>query len=274
MTIRPRAVDPARARGFDAWAGEYDRFRPGYPEELFATIAERLKLPKQPRVVDLGAGTGRATLAMAELGWRVTAVEPGKAMLDVLLSRATNDGLIIATRQASAEATGLDPASADLVTAAQSFHWFDPTRAMDEMARITRPSGGVALFWNVRDARRSPFLRDYAELLKRSTDSTDDPAIGRYESGGREETYHLLENSSAFDSPELVELHHEVMMTPGEFTGMAFTASYVRVGLTPERQADFRTGLQALFQEHGYTEGQAFEVPYRIDLWIARRSSR
>ena len=273
MTIQPRRVDPARARGFDAWAGEYDRFRPGYPDELFTTIAQRLLLPKQPRVVDLGAGTGRATLAMAELGWRVTAVEPGKAMLDVLRSRATNDGLIVATRQASAEATGLDPASADLVTAAQSFHWFDPMRAMDEIARITRPGGGVALFWNVRDARRSPFLQDYGQLLGRSTDSTEDPGIGLYESGGREETYHLLENSGAFDSPELVELHQEVMMTPGEFAGMAFTASYVRVGLTQEQQAEFRAGLEALLHEHGYIEGEAFEVPYRIDLWIARRSA-
>ena len=112
------AVDPARARSFDAWAGDYDRFRPGYPEELFATIASRLELSDRPLVVDLGAGTGRAALAMAEMGWRVTAVEPGKPMLDVLRGAATNAGLLISTVQASAETTGLDPASADLVTAA------------------------------------------------------------------------------------------------------------------------------------------------------------
>ena len=85
MNAISRPVDPARARGFDAWAVEYDRYRPGYPEELFLTIAERLSLPKPPLVVDLGAGTGRATLAMAELGWRVTAVEPGRRMLDLLV---------------------------------------------------------------------------------------------------------------------------------------------------------------------------------------------
>jgi len=75
-----------RARGFDAWAGEYDRFRPGYPDELFDTIRERLGLSERPHVVDLGAGTGRASLAMAELGWRVTAIEPGHGMLDLLPS--------------------------------------------------------------------------------------------------------------------------------------------------------------------------------------------
>ena len=88
-------VDPARARGFDAWAGDYDRYRPTYPDELFEAIAQRLPIPRQPHVVDLGAGTGRASLAMAELGWRVTAVEPGKPMLDVLRGRAANQGLLV-----------------------------------------------------------------------------------------------------------------------------------------------------------------------------------
>ena len=93
------AVDPARARGFDAWAGDYDRFRPGYPDELFDAIAAQLTLPRIPHVVDVGAGTGRASLAMASLGWRVTAVEPGKPMLDVLRGRAANEGLLISTVQ-------------------------------------------------------------------------------------------------------------------------------------------------------------------------------
>jgi hypothetical protein len=56
-------VDPQRARAFDTYAGEYDRFRPGYPEELFETIADRLGLPQRAVVVDLG--TGRASLWIA-----------------------------------------------------------------------------------------------------------------------------------------------------------------------------------------------------------------
>ena len=271
----PRTVDPASARGFDAWAADYDRYRPGYPPELFTTIADRLVLPKHPRVVDLGAGTGRASLAMAEIGWRVTAVEPGKPMLDVLRGRASDEGLLVATRQASAEETGLDAGSADLVTAAQAFHWFEKPQALAEIARITRPGGGLALFWNVRAASRSPFLAGYGQLLRRAMDSTEDstedPGIGRYESGGREETYAALSASPAFEAPELVELHQEVSMTRGEFIGMAFTASYVQVGLAPDRQRLFREELSALLTRHGHGDETPFNVPYRIDLWVARR---
>jgi SAM-dependent methyltransferase len=270
-------VDPARARGFDAWAGDYDRYRPTYPEELFEAIAQRLPIPRQPHVVDLGAGTGRASLAMAELGWRVTAVEPGKPMLDLLRGRAANEGLLLSSVQATAEETGLDPESADLVTAAQAFHWFDKDRALAEAARILKPNGGLALFWNVRDAERSPFLADYGALLRRIT--TDD--AGRYEAGLAEATglpdetrRAIMEHAAAFDEPQLTKLHHEVAMTGDDFIGMAFTASYVRVGKTPEEQDRFRLDLAALLGRHGLADGRPFPVPYRLDLWTARRKDR
>jgi ubiquinone/menaquinone biosynthesis C-methylase UbiE len=196
-------------------------------------------------------------------------------MLDMLRARAANDGLLLSTVQASAEETGLDPASADLVTAAQSFHWFDQDRALTEIARILKPAGGLALFWNARDAERSPFLADYAELLKRSTDSTEDPGIGRYESQGKEETRRVMErHSAAFEAPELTQLRHEVEMTADEFIGMAFTASYIRVGQTPQQQDRFRLDLAALLGRHGLNDGHLFPIPYRLDLWTARRKDQ
>jgi SAM-dependent methyltransferase len=267
------AMDSARARSFDAWAGDYDRFRPGYPDALFEAIVAQLTLPRIPHVVDLGAGTGRASLAMANLGWRVTAVEPGKAMLDVLRGHAANEGLLISTVQASAEETGLDRASADLVTAAQAFHWFEQQRALDEMARIVKPGGGLALFWNVRDAERSPFLADYARVLERYVGEAD---AGRYEASMPEDTTRraIEGRGDAFEDVRLTQLHHEMTMTDEEFVGMVFTASYVRVNKTPEEQDRFRLDLAALLGRHHRNDGQPFTIPYRLDLWTARRSDR
>jgi ubiquinone/menaquinone biosynthesis C-methylase UbiE len=260
-----------RARSFDAWAGEYDRYRPGYPEELFETIQARLALPERPRVVDLGAGTGRASLAMAALGWRVTAVEPGKTMLDQLRAHATNDGLIVSTVQATAEATGLDPASADLATAAQSFHWFDHDAALTEMARIVRTNGGMALFWNVRDAERSPFVADYHRLLaERFGEADTGPYLQAGRETGRERTRNAIERTGGFTDLELLSLEHAVQTTVSGFIGMAFTASYVR-SLSGDEQDRFRIELGGILGRHGHTDETPFEIPYRIDLWIARR---
>ena len=63
-------------------------------------------------------------------------------------------------------------------------------------------------------------------------------------------------------------------MTDEEFTGMAFTASYVRVGKSQEDQDRFRLDLAALLGRHGLNDGRAFPVPYRLDLWTARRKDR
>ncbi len=267
-------VEAERGRSFDAWADEYDRYRPGYPDDLFVTIQARLGLPELPHVADLGAGTGRASLAMAALGWRVTAIEPGRPMLDQLRARASEDGLVLSTVQASAEETGLDPASVDLATAGQAFHWFDKGRAVDELARIVRPGGGVALFWNVRDEAASPFVAAYHAMLEERFGSAD---TRRYLQAGRQQghaaTRSAFEGLASFGPLEKMELRHEQTMSAEEFTGMAFTASYVRAQ-PEEEQARFRADLAALLAQNGHADREPFNVPYRIDLWTARRNSR
>ena len=266
MTVRS-GHRPEQARSFDAWAGDYDRYRPGYPDELFVTIARTLDLPPRPRVADLGAGTGRATLAMARRGWRVTAIEPGGPMLDALRRAAALEQLPVSVRQVTAEETGLPDASVDLVTAAQAFHWFDRPRAVAEMGRIVRRGGGAALFWNVRDDETSPFLAAYTDLLQRY--------VPGYEPGAREmrgrpvATRDELTSTGAFEAPELVHLHHDMRMVAERFVGLAFTSSYVRVRMDAAEQEQFREELTELIDRH---HGEApFSVPYQIDLWIARR---
>jgi ubiquinone/menaquinone biosynthesis C-methylase UbiE len=260
-----------RGRSFDAWADEYDRYRPTYPEALFARIQRELELPQTPHVADLGAGTGRASVVMASIGWRVTAVEPGGPMLDVLRARAHEEGLAIEAVQATAEATGLTAASFDVATAAQAFHWFDKPAALAEVARIVRPGGGVALFWNVRDESRSPFVADYHRILERYGGVAEGKYLQAGRASGRSGTRYALEAAAGFESPELHELHHELPASADAFIGMAFTASYIRA-LDAEAQDRFRAETLELLARYGHRGDEPFAVPYRLDLWIARRS--
>jgi len=256
-----------RAHSFGQWAADYDRYRPGYPDELFATIQQRLGLPKAPRVADLGAGTGRASIAMARLGWHVTAVEPTAPMLEAMRAAVSDSGTDIATIEASAEATGLPDASVDLVTAAQAFHWFDETRAVPELARIIRSGGGAALFWNVRDEERSTFLAAYADLLERHLPGE---VLERGVPADRSDAPDKLATGGWFDVDDRIELQHQVDMTPDDFVGLAFTSSYVRGGLDEANQQRFRDELRTLIDQHA-TDGQV-SVPYHVDLWIGRRT--
>lgn len=137
-------------------AGAYERGRPGYPEEAVRWLAGN-----EPRdVVDLGAGTGKLTRALVALGHRVAAVEPlgeMRAELEAALPEAT-------ALAGNAEAIPLPDASADVVTSAQAFHWFDHAAALPEIARVLRPGGRLALVWNSRDDR-DPWMARLSGLI-------------------------------------------------------------------------------------------------------------
>ena len=132
-----------RAASFGSVAGEYERARPGYPED-----AVRWLLGERPlTVVDVGAGTGKLTRQLVAAGHDVVAVEPLEEM------RAQLEAVVPKARAVagSAEAIPLPAASADAIVAAQAFHWFDHERAMPEIARVLRPRGVLGLIWNMRD---------------------------------------------------------------------------------------------------------------------------
>jgi SAM-dependent methyltransferase len=143
---------------------DYVKYRPGYPPEVFALLARECGLGQACTVADLGSGTGIFAKGLLASGARVVAVEPNAAMR----AAAERDlGSVTATFRSvdgSAEATGLEAASVDLVTAAQAFHWFDPPRVRAEMTRILRAPGWVALVWNERAA--SPLNDDYEAMLE------------------------------------------------------------------------------------------------------------
>jgi SAM-dependent methyltransferase len=132
-------IHPAAAVGFARSADAYERARPDYPP----VVLEPLKLSPGLVIVDLAAGTGKLTRLLAGSGATVIAVEPVAEMRAAL--PATVEVL-----EGTAERIPLDAASADLVTVAQAFHWFDGDAALAEIHRVLRPGGRLALVWNRR----------------------------------------------------------------------------------------------------------------------------
>src|SRR5439155_17031357 len=122
---------------------------------------------------------------------------------------------------------------------AQAFHWFDKPAALTEIARIVRPGGGLALFWNVRDEARSPFVADYHRILERYGGVAEGKYLQAGRASGRSSTRDALVAAAGFEEPELHELHHELPATTKGFVGMAFTASYIQA-LDGETQGRFR----------------------------------
>jgi SAM-dependent methyltransferase len=136
-------VHRVAAKGFSEGAEAYKRGRPGYPREAIDWLADRLGLASGPRVIDLAAGTGKLSRALHAAGADVVAVEP-LARMRALIERP------IRAVEGTAEHIPLPDGSADAVTVAQAFHWFDGEHALAEIHRVLRLGGGLALVWNVR----------------------------------------------------------------------------------------------------------------------------
>ena len=136
-------LHPAASGGFARAAEAYERGRPGYPAAAVDFLAARLRLERGRTVVDLAAGTGKLTRPLLATGADVIAVEPVAEMRAALPAGAhVLDG--------TAEAIPLAAASADVVTVAQAFHWFDGDAALAEIHRVLRRGGALALVWNRR----------------------------------------------------------------------------------------------------------------------------
>jgi len=155
-----------QASSFGPAAAVYERGRPPYPEEALNWL-----LPAgRPRVLDLGAGTGKLTRQIAARGLTVTAVDPSEGMLGEL-RRVLPD---VPAHQGTAEAIPLPDGSVDAVVCAQAWHWADPVRAVPETARVLSPGGALGLIWNLRD-ETTDWVRRLGEILDspeedRSTD--------------------------------------------------------------------------------------------------------
>jgi SAM-dependent methyltransferase len=124
---------------FSSIAATYARYRPTYPARLFDWIAD--VAPARNAAWDCGAGSGQATLALAE---RFASVVGTDASAEQLSQAPPHPR--ITWRVAPAEASGLDAASMDAVTIAQALHWFDLGRFWPEVRRVVRPGGGVVVW--------------------------------------------------------------------------------------------------------------------------------
>jgi ubiquinone/menaquinone biosynthesis C-methylase UbiE len=157
---------PALAReappdAFGNTAREYELGRPEWPEELIDRVVRELELGADATVLDLGAGTGKLTRDLVPRFRRVIAVEPDNAMRAVL-EEVVPEAEALA---GSAESIPLDEDSVDAVFTAEAFHWFASDETVAEIARVLRPGGGFAIYWNVEFGEPLPSMGEAVESL-------------------------------------------------------------------------------------------------------------
>jgi SAM-dependent methyltransferase len=128
---------------FDEDAELYDRVRPGYPPALFADLAELAGLAPGARVLELGCGTGQATLPLAQRGYAIVAVELGSGLAEVARRKLVGFPAVSVVVSAF-EDWPLPAERFDAVVSATAFHWLDPAIRVSKSADALRPGGALA----------------------------------------------------------------------------------------------------------------------------------
>ena len=142
-------------------AREYELGRPEWPEELIDRVVGALELGADATVLDLGAGTGKLTRALAPRFVRVLAVEPDGAMRAVLQEVVPGAEALAG----NAAAIPVESESVDAVFTAEAFHWFASDETVAEIARVLRPGGGFAIFWNIGFGETEPPMGEAVDAV-------------------------------------------------------------------------------------------------------------
>jgi SAM-dependent methyltransferase len=175
---------------FGSVAGVYAAARPDYPARVFEILEKRCGLGPSTRVLEIGAGSGQATRALLGTGASVVALEPSRALADQLEARITGRRDRLETIVDTLEHAPLPAGSFDLVVAASSFHWVDQTTGLRKAADVLRPSGQLALWWNIFGDRKAPdAFRDATDPLLRDLDQSPS-------AGGREGVPFALDSAA------------------------------------------------------------------------------
>jgi SAM-dependent methyltransferase len=261
---------PELAAQFDRAAADYDG-RPGYPPWVFDVVTERCGLGPGTRVLEIGPGTGQATLALLERGAQLTAVEPGAALAHHLAERAT--GQEISVLVSSFEDAELPEAAFDLVVAATAFHWIDPTIGVAKCARVLRGGGWLALWWTIwgDPDRRDPF-RDALEPILRAKA----PHLMDEKANSRTYIRDIEARAARFEgSPEFGSVTTEVLRWEGSHDPPTLRSMFATFAAWIALPAPLRTELLddvERIARDGF-EGMVHR-PYQTRLYLTQRRPR
>lgn len=251
MTDDRNATQRRLAASFEAGGDRYQRLRPGYPAEAVTWLLG--DLPEGSRVVDVGAGTGKLTAALASRGMDVVAVDPSANMLEQLSRQLPS----LVGHVGTGERTGQPDGSAALVTFAQSWHWVEPVAGAAEVARILAPGGSVAMVWNFVDVRVG-WAAELAETWH-SLSSSESISADR----------HRPELGAAFSGVDQTTVDWSEQMSVPDLAALVTTRSYYLTASAQE-QEEIRRRVAELLAAR-FPDAGTVALPYRTLCYRARR---
>ncbi|QKJ19078.1 class I SAM-dependent methyltransferase [Microbacterium hominis] len=241
---------------FGAAAAAYESGRPDYPRAAVEWMLAPVREPgRSVRAADVGAGTGKLTRAIVEIGADVVAIDPDADMLAALRARVHG----VPTFVGAAERLPLPDAALDAVLIGQAWHWVDAAAAAREVARVLRAGGVLGLVWNIRD-ESDPWVARLSTAIRPSN------AERMLAEGGPR-------LAAPFGRADRAVWRWTNRQTRAVFLDMVASRSHVITAPEAER-ARILSAASELFDERCRLDGSGLEIveiPYRTEAYRAVR---
>ena len=246
---------------FNRIAEVFSRVRPSYPERIYEIIRDYAGVERFETAVDLGSGGGASLEGLKAIAKKITGIEPG----DRLRAEARGKFPDIEILGGQAEETGLESGSADLVTCATAFHWFDRRATLREIHRILKPGGTLAVFGYF-----FPILAGSGHVVINRHDlwhwkEYKAPELMRYD-----DKFEVIEASGLFEGLArdyvMSSFTHTVDSVVEFFSSTSYASSYMATLDKPEEY------LARLRDEIAAVQPEPFEVAFDLDMVLARKA--
>ncbi|MER5784459.1 class I SAM-dependent methyltransferase [Streptomyces mobaraensis] len=270
----PGRPDRARRAVFGEAAEEYDAARPGYPAQLCADVLEFARHGAEGRVeaLEVGAGTGKATLAFAALGVSVTAIEPDPRMAAVL-ARHHADRPGITVHPGEFETWDAAGRRFDLLFSAQAWHWVDPEVRWSRARSVLRPGGALALFWNDWYITDEPLRRELVAVHDRFLPERPRHSILDEHPSESVRGEHSWVTAELSADPGFTDLGHHAYSTTHERSATGIAALLTSLSFYRVQPEDTRRRLLAEVARTVDAHGGRVDLMTTTALFLARTRS-
>ncbi len=239
--------------------------RPAYSEVLLNTILNTMDYDKKKdafTVVEVGAGTGKLTKMLLEIGLNVIAVEPNDAMRKEGIEFTKEFNNVI-WKKGSGEDTSIESNIADWVIMASSFHWTDPKKSLPEFARILKDDGYFTAIWNPRNIKISKFHTKIENNIKLIV-----PELKRVSSGTQstKEWEYVLVSTENFKDCIFMETDYQESMTTKRYLGAWNSTNDIQSQAGTKRWQEILDMIKDEIRDL-----DIINVPYKIRAWTVKK---
>jgi len=259
-------LDQNRASSFDSVAALYDAARPSYPDQAIDAVIAYAAVSASSALLEIGPGTGKATVLFAARGLNVHCVEPGRALSEILLQRTKSLRGTVSVENKRFEELSRAPASYDLIYAAQSFHWLDPATRLEKIHSLLRNRASFAAIWNKPTDEGSAHRRAFDNIYDQIAPELKDEAKSRPFHAEASKLEGDLKASGLFSEVCHAAFRWSQTYTAKQYTELLNTYSDHRA-LDPQKFKQLSAGLQNAIEE----QGGSINMPYTTVVQLAKK---